>query len=327
MSPKVKFFSLLSDEGPHLPLLQEHGWEVVKTDRTVDLYTEQGLINELAGCSAVIAGSEPYTRKVLESSPQLRVITRAGVGYDAVDTVVCDERQIVVATTPGVNHHSVAEQTMALLFGVARGFPGQDQAVRSGQWYRKMRPRVMGSTLGIVGLGRIGQAVATRAVGLGLHVLAVDPFPNSEFVNQWKIEMCELTELLNRSDYVSLHLPLSKDRYHLMNRERFAQMKPRSVFINTSRGGLVDEEALVEALKAGHLRGAGLDVFETEPLPLSSPLLGLPEVLLSGHVAGLDAESQRDAMLMCADTIISLHEGRWPSERIQNLKHITQWKW
>jgi D-3-phosphoglycerate dehydrogenase / 2-oxoglutarate reductase len=328
MKPRVRITALSSDEGPHVPLLEAAGFEVLPGVRTRNLWNEDELIAELAGCCAIVAGSEPYTPRVLEACPDLRVIARTGVGFDAINLPTCDRLGIVVATTPGVNHHAVAEHAMALLLGVARGFPGQDQAVRSGKWVRIASPRVLGSTLGIVGLGRIGQATATRAIGLGMKVIAFEPHPNPDFVKQWGIELASLDELLEKSDYVSLHSPVTPETKHLMNAARFAKMKPGSVLINTARGALVDEAALYEALKSGHLRGAGLDVFEVEPLPLSSPLLTLPNVLLAGHVAGLDVESQEDTLKMSADTIINLCGGSWPAERVQNLRGTeSSWKW
>ncbi|HVJ67274.1 MAG TPA: phosphoglycerate dehydrogenase [Caulifigura sp.] len=328
MKPRVRITALSSDTGPHFPLLEAAGFEVLPGNRNRNLWNEDELIEELKGCCASVAGSEPYTPRVLEACPELRVIARTGVGFDAINLQACDRLGIVVATTPGVNHHSVAEHAFALLLGVARGFPAQDQGVRTGKWVRMASPRVMGSTIGIVGLGRIGQATATRAVGLGMKVLAFEPRPNAEFVKQWGIELTSLDDLLEKSDYVSLHSPVTPETKHLMNAARFAKMKPGSVLINTARGALVDEKALYDALKSGHLRGAGLDVFEVEPLPLTSPLLTLPNILLAGHVAGLDVESQQDTLKMTADTIISLCGGKWPGERIQNLAGAqANWKW
>lgn len=328
MKPRVRITALSSDEGPHFPLLEAAGFEVLPGNRTRNLWNEDELIAELEGCCAIVAGSEPYTPKVLEACRDLRVIARTGVGFDAINLPACDRLGIVVATTPGVNHHAVAEHTIALLFGIARGFPQQDQAVRAGKWVRVAAPRVLGSTIGIVGLGRIGQATASRCVGLGMKVVAFEPRANAEFVKQYGIELASLDELLEKSDYVSLHCPVTSETKHLMNAARFAKMKPNSVLINTARGALVDEKALYDALKSGHLRGAGLDVFEKEPLPLTSPLLTLPNVLLAGHTAGLDIESQQDTLKMSADTIISLCGGKWPADRIQNLAEVgPSWKW
>jgi D-3-phosphoglycerate dehydrogenase / 2-oxoglutarate reductase len=324
---KVLCASLNGNDGPHLELLRAAGFDVQFPPEGANLFTEADLIAALDGCVAAIAGSEPYTRNVIESAPFLRVIARSGVGFDAVDLAACDEASIVVATTPGVNHHAVAEHAIALLMGVARGFPEADRQVRENCWKRVARPRVMGSTIGIVGLGRIGQAVATRAVGLGMQVIALEPYPNQEFVDQWKIRLTDLEDLLARADYVSLHVPVTPETHHLINRQTLAKMKSGSVLINTSRGLLVDESALYEALKSGHVRAAGLDVFEVEPLPLTSPLLELDNVLTSGHIAGLDNESHHDTFEMVADIIISLRDGGWPSHCIQNLKGVTQWSW
>jgi phosphoglycerate dehydrogenase-like enzyme len=186
----------------------------------------------------------------------------------------------------------------------------------------------MGSTIGILGLGRIGRAVATRAVGLGMNVLAFEPYPQQEFVETWRVELVdELDDLIPRCDYLSLHLPNTPETHHVMNAERLAKMKPGSVLINTARGPLVDEAALIEALVSGPMRAAGLDVFEVEPLPEDSPLLQLDNVLLSGHVAGLDHESHEGTFKMVADTIIKLHSGEWPSDRIVNMKGVTDWTW
>jgi len=325
--PTVNCTSLNAERGPHREILSSAGFECRDVPRDVDLFVEENLIAALSDCDATIAGSEPYTAKVIESLPRLRVIARSGVGFDAVDVAACDKAGVAVTITPGVNHHAVAEQAMAMLLGVARGFPELDRQVRENRWKRVPRPRVMGTTLGIIGLGRAGRAVATRAAGLGMNLLAFEPFPQREFVEQWRVELTDFDDLLARSDYVTLHAPMSAENHHMMNAETFAKMKPGSVLINTSRGLLVDESALVEALKSGHLRGAGLDVFEVEPLPMDSPLLDLDNILMAGHVAGLDVESQRDTFTMVAETILDLYNGGWPAEYITNLKGVTDWKW
>ena len=318
--PKVVSLSLNCENGPHIPMLEEAGFEVVLQPEGSNMWNEDELIGVLDGACASVAGSEPYTRRVIEASPNLRVIARSGVGFDAVDLEACDERNIMVTTTPGVNHHAVAEQTIALLMGVARGFPRQHYTVQDGTWVRRSTPRVMGSTLGIIGLGRIGRAVATRGHGLGMKLLAADPFASEEFADQWNIEIVELDELLARSDYVSLHSPASPETQHLINAESIAKMKPGSVIINTARGSLINEADLIEALRSGHLRGAGLDVFEVEPLPLDSPLLEMDNVLLSGHIAGLDHESHYGMFSMCGEIILGLSQGKLPArECIRNL--------
>lgn len=326
--PKAAVFSLNGDQGPHLARLKDAGFEIVFKPEGANLWDEDDLISALSGVSAIVAGSEPYTRRVIENCPDLRVIARSGVGFDAVDLEACNENGIVVTTTPGVNHHAVAEHTISLLMGVARDFPKQDQHVRAGNWIRRAFPRVMGTTLGIVGLGRIGQAVATRARGLGMEVVAFDPYANKEFAFEWQITLTSLDDLYARSDYVSLHSPSTPETLHMINRESLAKMKPGAVLINTARGSLVNEADLAESLRSGHLRGAGLDVFEVEPLPTSSPLLELDNVLLSGHVAGLDIESHNGMFGMCGEIIVTLYTGQWPADEcVQNLPGITDWKW
>ncbi|QDV48297.1 phosphoglycerate dehydrogenase [Gimesia fumaroli] len=326
--PRTICTAKMCEFGPHFEILQAGGLEVAIVPAEVDLRKEPNrVVEQVQGFEAILAGAELYTRDVLEQLPDLRVISRYGVGYDAVDLEACDELGIAVTITPGVNHHSVAEQAFALLMGVARLTRSQDRAVRSGQWERALTPRVWGSTIGIVGLGRIGQAVATRAIGMGMQVLAYDPFPNQAFADEHQIKLADLDTLLTQSDYVTLHLPVTPDTIDIINRDTLAKMKSGSVLINTARGGLVDEEALIEALESGHLRAAGLDVYKKEPLPVESPLIKLENVLLSCHIGGLDQESHRDAYAMAAQNIVKLYQGEWPEECVVNLKNITEWKW
>ncbi|MEZ6128457.1 MAG: phosphoglycerate dehydrogenase [Planctomycetaceae bacterium] len=324
---KVLCNSLSAESGPHFDLLKAAGFDCHVVSRSVNLWNTDELAEALQGCHGVISGNEPYTAEVLSRCPDLRVISRTGVGFDAIDLAECDRRRIVVATTPGVNHHAVAEHAIAMLMAIARGFPAGDTAVRNCRWQRQAAPRVMGSTLGLIGLGRVGQATATRGIGLGMKVIAADPWAPTDFVNRHNIRMVSVDELLAESDYVSLHTPTTDETRGLINRSTISRMKNSAVLINTSRGQLVNETDLCEALTTGRLRAAGLDVFEVEPLPSTSTLLKLDNVLLSGHIAGLDAESHRDTFTMAADTIISLHEGRWPADRIQNLKGTSPWTW
>lgn len=328
MRHRVLLTSLGAETGPHFEILRDAGFEPEVVDRTLNLWNEDNLIRALDGCVAVLAGSEPHTRRVIASSAELRVIARMGVGFDAVDVAACDELGVIITTTPGCNHDAVGEHAIALLMGVARDFPRQDMAVRRGKWVRQALPRVEGSTIGIVGLGRIGRAVAWRAAGLGMKVVAFEPYADKAFCEKWNIEIVSLDDLLARSDYVTLHCPSTSESRHLMNAARFAKMKPGSVLINTARGPLVDEAALIDALKSGHLRAAGLDVFEKEPLPTDSPLVGMENVLLAGHVAGLDQESHDATYAMGAEIIVTLARGgRPPAEAIQNKRNLTAWSW
>ncbi|MES2789779.1 MAG: phosphoglycerate dehydrogenase [Planctomycetota bacterium] len=325
--PKVACTALNTDEGPHLEMFSRAGFEVILPPAGTNMFNEDHLISVLQDCDAVVAGSEPYTRRVIAALPKLRVIARRGVGFDAVDLAAADDHNIAVATTPGVLDESVAEHTITMLLACARGFPGLDRNVREGRWLRVPFARAAGKTLGIVGLGRIGQAVVPKALGLGIKVIAYDPFPNAAFAAEWNIEYVTLEELWARSDFISLHLAMSPETFNLINATTIAKMKPGVIVINTGRGQLVQEDDLCAALQSGKVAAAGLDVFHQEPLPLTSPLLKQDNLLLSGHVAGLDLESNHDIAVRFAETIITLSQGGWPAECIRNLKGKSGWKW
>jgi phosphoglycerate dehydrogenase-like enzyme len=284
------------------------------------------LIAQLQGIDAVIASTEPYTPQVLEAA-RLRVISRTGVGYDAIDVPAATRRGVVVTITAGTNQHSVAESAIALLTGVFRGLPWRHREVETGRWTRRALPRLMGKTIGLVGLGRIGRAMVPRCQGLGLHMIAHDPLADTAWAADHAVRLCTFDELLQQADIVSLHLPASAENVNLIDAAALAKMKPGAVLINTSRGALVDEDALVEALRSGRLLGAGLDVFKIEPLPLDSPLLALDNLLMLPHVAGLDEESQEATALLAAQSIIDLHQGRWPAECVVNGQLRDGWRW
>lgn len=324
---RVLCTALSAESGPHFQMLADAGHECHVPDRSRDLWNNDVLIDVLKEYDAVIAGSEPYPAKVIAALPKLRVLARAGVGFDAINLKACDEAGIVVATTPGCNHHAVAEHAIAMLMALGRGFPALDQEVRRGEWKRVAYPRISECTLGLIGLGRIGQATATRGIGLGMKVIAFDPFAPAEFVRKHGITLVSLEELLKQSDFVSLHSPATAETKHMINEKTIGLMKKSAVIINTARGPLIDENALIHALQTGRIRAAGLDVFETEPLPLSSPLIGMSNVLLAPHVAGLDNESHDATWALGAEIIMKLHRGEWPGECIQNLKGVSGWKW
>jgi phosphoglycerate dehydrogenase-like enzyme len=311
---------------PYREVLASAGFEIVFPAAGADLSDSAVLIGQLQGIDAVIASTEPYTPAVLAAS-RLRVISRTGVGYDAVDVPAATRHGVIVTITAGTNHHSVAEAALALLLGVFRGLPWRHQEVQTGRWTRRTLPRLMGKTIGLVGLGRIGRAMVPRCHGLGLHVIAHDPLADSAWAAQNNVRLCPFDELLRDADIVSLHLPASVESTNLMNAAALARMKRGSVLINTSRGALVDEDALVAALRCGHLLGAGLDVFKTEPLPLESPLLTLDNVLMLPHIAGLDEESQHATALRAAQSIVDLCQGRWPAECVVNAELREGWRW
>ena len=318
----------LIPDGPHHEILGAAGFTVRVPPADADTSREDVLTDLVGDVQAVIAGLEPYNRRVIAAAPELRVIARCGVGYDTVDVTACDERDIAVTITPGTNHHSVAEHALAMMLALSRGFPQRDLIVReSRDWHKRPLPRFAGSTVGIVGLGRIGKALATRLPGLQVTTLAYEPFPDQEFVSRHGIELISLDELFRRCDFVSLHLPVTDETQGLINAERLATMKSGSVLINTARGALVVEQDLRQALTDGPLAAAGLDVLNQEPPPRDHPLLELENVLFSPHSAGVDQQSHQDSCAMAGQVLVDLHQGRWPAECIVNLQQVSDWNW
>ena len=315
-----------NQRGPYCEALEAGGFDVVFPPTGLSLKEPATLIEQLDGIDAVIASIEPYTREVLTGT-SLRVIARNGVGYDSVDVAAATDVGIPVTITPGANQQAVAEHAVALMLSVAHGFPGRDKEVRGGNWQRKILPRLAGKTLGLLGLGAIGKTVVPLAAGLGMRVIAHDPLPDRDFAARHDVKLVSLDELLEHADVVSLHLPCTPGSTDLINARTLAKMKPGAIFINTSRGGLVDEDALAEALRSGHLLGAGLDVFKLEPLPTDSPLVQLDNVLLCPHMAGGDRESVAKVASLAADSILQLHQGRWPEGRVVNAELRQGWKW
>jgi phosphoglycerate dehydrogenase-like enzyme len=326
--PKVLITAgLLRDlKGAFAEELRSAGFELIRP-QTPGQQTEEEILTELGGISACLAGSEPYTRRVLETHRQLRVIARCGVGYDAVDTSAATELGVAVATAPGTNHDAVAEHTFALVLALAKGVAAQDRAMRAGQWPRQATLPLRGRTLGIAGLGRIGKAVALRGECFGMRLLATETLPDKAFVTKHAITLVPMEKLLAEADYLSLHVPYTPESKHLISRRTLALMKPTAFLINTARGGLVCEADLVDALRAGRLAGAGLDVFEDEPLSRTSPLLSFDNVVVTPHAAGTDLQSRDDMALSAARTIIGLSRGEWPAEQIVNPDVRGRFRW
>jgi phosphoglycerate dehydrogenase-like enzyme len=289
--------------------------------------SEDELIAALAGIKASVAGSEPYTARVLDAHPQLRVIARVGVGYDAVDVPAATAHGVPVTIAPGTNHGSVAEHTFSLMLGFTRHIPARHAGMAAGGWPRFMSQPLRGRTLGLAGIGRIGKAVATRAAAFEMRVIAYDPFPDTAFCKANGITLVSFDQLLAESDFLSLHLPFTPQTKHLINRDTLAKMKPTAVLVNTSRGGLVCEADLVPALRDGKLAGAALDVFEQEPPATDSPLRTLPNVVLTPHAAGLDIQSLGDMARSAVEAVASLSRGEWPAEKVVNPEVRAKFRW
>lgn len=231
--------------------------------------------------------------EVLAAAPKLKIVARAGVGLDNVDVDAATARGVLVVNAPTSNIHSAAEHALALLLAAARQIPAADATLRERTWKRSSfsGTEIFGKTVGVVGLGRIGQLVAQRLAAFGAHVTAYDPYVSQARAAQLGIELLTLDELLGRADFISVHLPKTKETAGLIGKDALAKVKPGVIIVNAARGGLIDEQALADAITSGHVRGAGLDVFSTEPCT-DSPLFDLPQVVVTPHLGASTAEAQ-----------------------------------
>lgn len=320
---------MLHRETPFVALLREEGFEIVyPEDRTFTRGQcgDAATIKQLGICDAIIAGGEYLSQQVLTALPRLRVIARAGVGYDRVDVEAATERQIPVTITPTANYEAVAEHTLALMFAIAKRVVPFDRSART-NWQRQLTLPIRGTTLGLFGLGRIGQAVAVRAKALNMTVIATEPFPDRPFIEQHGIQLVDLDTLLGTADYLSVHCPLTEQTQAMIDHTWFERMKPGCVFLNTARGKLVVEADLIQALNDGSLKAAGLDVFEQEPLSEDSALREMENVVLSPHNGGEDTLSSLNMGLEAAGCIAKLHRGEWPAGCVVNDSLRDGWKW
>jgi D-3-phosphoglycerate dehydrogenase / 2-oxoglutarate reductase len=266
---------------------------------------EAGLVARIPAYDALIVRSKTrVTAPVIAAASALKVVGRAGIGVDNIDVAAATERGIVVFNTPDANATTTAELTIAHLLSLSRHLPQADRSVRSGAWTptKFVGAELAGKTVGIIGFGTIGRLVAQRCAGLKMRVLAYDPFVQPDIVRQSAAEPHDLDALLAASDYVTLHCPMIDKTRNLIDADRIARMKPGARLINCARGGLVNEDALVDALTRGHLAGAALDVFAQEP-PNASPLLALDNVVLTPHLGASTEEAQQAVSVRIAEDI------------------------
>lgn len=251
--------------------------------------TPEEIAAAAAGATAAVVDVDPFDQTVFERVPDLRLVARTGVGFDSIDLEAATRFGVAVTTTPGTNHEAVADHTISMILACLRRTVANDAQVRAGGWERigvHAGWQLHGETVGLIGCGRIGLATLRRLLSFGVRALVHDPALR-------ELDGCELVsleQLLRESDVVSLHTPLNDETEHIINAETLSMMKPTSILVNTSRGGLVDEPALLDALEDGRLRGAGLDVFEVEP-PELSRLRAMETVVLSPHIAGMTAQT------------------------------------
>ncbi|MCW2592396.1 MAG: D-3-phosphoglycerate dehydrogenase [Mycobacterium sp.] len=262
--------------------------------RWVDGPDREKLLAALPDADALLVRSATTVdAEVLAAGPKLKIVARAGVGLDNVDVDAATARGVLVVNAPTSNIHSAAEHALALLLSAARQIPAADATLREHTWKRSSfsGTEIVGKTVGVVGLGRIGQLVASRLAAFEAHIVAYDPYVSQARAAQLGIELLTLDELLLRSDFISVHLPKTKETAGLIGAEALKKVKPGVIIVNAARGGLIDEQALADAIRSGHVRGAGIDVFATEPCT-DSPLFDLPQVVVTPHLGASTAEAQ-----------------------------------
>jgi D-3-phosphoglycerate dehydrogenase len=252
----------------------------------------------------LVRSATKLTKDVLEAAKKLKVIGRAGVGVDNVDLEAATKRGIIVMNTPEGNTISTCELTVSMILALSRHIPQANQSTKAGEWKRKefQGSELMGKTLGVIGFGRIGKEVARRMLSFGMKIVAFDPFISPGSVKGLEMEFVSLEQLLERADYITIHTPLVAETKHLFNAETLKKVKPGVRIINCARGGIIDEAALLEALNAGRVKGAALDVFEKEP-PTENPLLKHPGVVVTPHLGASTDEAQENVALAVADQV------------------------
>jgi D-3-phosphoglycerate dehydrogenase len=259
----------------------------------------------------IIRSSVRVDADLLAAASQLKVIGRAGMGLDNVDIDAASLRGVIVMNTPGANTVATAEHAVAMLLALCRNVPQADASMRGGEWTRSQFTGVQlyRKTLGIVGLGRIGAQVARRIRAFGMSIIAFDPYISDEVARELNVTLVDLDELLARSDFITLHTALTPETQGLINATAIAHMKPGVRLVNCARGGLIDDAALVDALRSGHIAGAALDVFSDEPLPSDSSLRAMPSVVLTPHIAASTIEAQRDVGTQIVDQVLAALRG------------------
>lgn len=298
----------------HLERLHEFGEVVLHTDRPAN---DQEKIRRMQGAEVLInsRGSVHWRREVLSALPDLKLISLCGIGSDCIDLVAAKEFGIIVSNIPGKTAGLVSEHALALLFGVARKLAQHTAELKSGQWIRRDLVYLRGKTLGVVGTGAIGREMIRLAQAVGMNVIAWSFHPQPELATERGFRYVSLDELLKSSDAISVHVKLTADSKGLIGRREFSLMRPGCLLVNTARGAIIDTDALVESLRSGHLGGAGLDVFETEPLPADHPLFDCEQVILTPHVADQTVEGMEILNGGAIDNVVAYFRGQ-PQNRV-----------
>jgi D-3-phosphoglycerate dehydrogenase len=278
--------------------------------------TSAQLADLLPGIDGFIAGLDVIDSAALEKADRLKVIARYGVGVDNVDLAAAREMGITVTNTPGANSVSVAELALTLILSLARQIPEAASAVQDGKWPRLGGLTLENKTVGLVGLGAIGKQLTRRLQGFDCRIMAYDPYADPDFASEHGVQLAGMDEVVAAADFLSLHLPLLPETRQLVNREFLAKMKKGAYLINTSRGEVVDEDALLDALQSGQLKGAGLDAFAVEPPDPANPLLRLPQVIATPHLGAQTDGATSNMGWLALEDCLAVLRGEEPKFRV-----------
>lgn len=287
-------------------LLEANGFEVKKLVAADGPIAEQ-LKTEIVDADAIIAGLEDYPKELLETARKLKVISRYGVGYDKVDLEAAKAKGIAVTITPGANGDSVADMAMALMLAAARNVSHMDCCIKDRNQQRPTGVEMFEKTLGVVGAGRIGKGVARRCKGFSMNILCYDTYQDEAFQQETGAKYVDFETIIKEADFITIHSPLNDETRNMFNVNTFKRMKNKAVIVNTARGGIIDENALYEALKNGEIGAAGLDATLEEP-PYSSPLLELPNCTVTPHAGAATYEASSKMGLMAAQNILDIFQ-------------------
>lgn len=303
--------SFQDNPGKHHEMLDQQGFEIVRARGPLP---EEEMLKLVGDFDGIICGDDAYTRPVLEKClPRLRVLSKYGIGLDKIDLPAATDLKIPVTNCPGVNHTTVAEHAMALMLAMFRHVPEENNFVHQGNWKRLTGHEVMGKVLGIIGLGRIGKEVAKRARAFGMEVVAYDLVWDEDFAREYQIsKRATPEEVLSVAEVLSMHMNLSDQTRGFLNTERLELLPQGAYVVNTSRGALIDQQAVADAVKSGRLAGYAADVVEPEPIAPDNPLIGVPGIVLTPHIGSRTYESVVRQACMAVENLVLVLKGEKP---------------
>ena len=305
--------SFASTSDKPMKMLTEKGYEIQLNDIGRP-YKKEEMLNLVSDIDGIIMGIDELSAEIIEKANKLKVISRYGTGFDNIDINMATNKKIIVTNTPTANLDAVADLAFGLILSLARKIPEADKKTKSGAWEKIIGKSVWEKTIGIIGLGKIGKQVVKRAKGFEMNILVFDIVEDKKFAQKFGIKYVNLEELLRKSDYITIHIPLNDATRNMISYEEFEKMKKDAFLINTSRGGIVNEEALYNALRNNKLRGAALDVYNNEP-PRESTLKELDNVIMTPHIGAYTEEAIENMSIQAAQNLIDVLEGREPQNR------------